>query len=96
MFLKKLPHSYLTLLGENGVKLSGGQNQLIGLVRALFHNPQVLLLDVPTAIHYPLFRMLLFDFNIRNSKHSKQQRQILIGNFAIIYLASSCFKSISV
>lgn len=48
-FINSLPHGFLTLVGEEGINLSGGQKQLLGWMRALYHNPQFLILDEPTA-----------------------------------------------
>ena len=48
-FVLRLPQGYDTVVGERGLKLSGGEKQRVGIARTLLKNPPILVLDEATS-----------------------------------------------
>lgn len=60
-FIEKLPNGYQTKIGEKGVNLSEGQKQRLSIARALIKDPDILILDEPTAAQDAAAEQTLFE-----------------------------------
>jgi ATP-binding cassette subfamily B protein len=69
-FINALPDSINTQVGIGGIPLSGGQKQIISILRGLFHNPKVILLDEPTSSIDGQNKQIIIDIlqKIKNDK----------------------------
>jgi len=63
-------------VGERGMRISGGQRQRIGIARALYHNPEVLVLDEATS-----------SLDVATEKKIMKSINLLIGSKTIIIIS---------
>ena len=68
--MNELPKGYDTVVGERGIRLSGGQRQRIGIARALYHDPDVLIMDEATSALDNLTERAVMDA-VHNLGHAK-------------------------
>jgi ATP-binding cassette subfamily B protein len=75
----KASHGLNTILGENGMKLSGGEKQRLSIARALLRQPQLLIFDEATSALDSLTEEEITG-TIRNISQSRKQMTILIAH----------------
>ena len=87
-FTDKLPDGLRTIVGEKGVRISGGELQRLGIARALYHKPDLLVFDEATNALDEKTELVLVDLvkelsrNITNCNFSQCEIfKILFKNF---------------
>ena len=75
-FIRKLPKQLDTLVGERGVKLSGGEKQRVALARALIKKPDLLILDEATS-----------SLDYKNEERIREALKNIKGSMMIIIIA---------
>jgi ATP-binding cassette, subfamily B, bacterial len=77
--LKRSPHGIHTVLGEGGMKLSGGEKQRISIARALLRHPRLLVFDEATSALDSITELEITN-TIRDISKSREQITILIAH----------------
>jgi ATP-binding cassette subfamily B protein len=85
-FIEQLPNGFNTWVGENGASLSGGQKQRIAIARALYREPEVLILDEATSSLDSISEMFVQD-TIRLLRNEKKTVIVIAHRLSTISLA---------
>jgi ATP-binding cassette subfamily B protein len=85
-FIEQLPNGFNTWVGENGASLSGGQKQRIAIARALYREPDVLILDEATSSLDSISEMFVQD-TIRLLRNEKKTVIVIAHRLSTISLA---------
>lgn len=75
-FVSKLPDGLDTIIGDRGIRLSGGEKQRLALARALLRKPSILILDEATS-----------NLDSKNEKNILKSLEKLHGNITILIIA---------
>lgn len=67
---EELPDGYDTVVGERGIRLSGGRRRRVGIARALYHDPDILVMDEATSALDSVTEEAVMDA-IHNLMHTK-------------------------
>ena len=73
-FIDSFPSGFLTLVGEEGINLSGGQKQLLAFIRVLINKPDILVIDEGTSNMDRVAESMIMDL----IKRLKQEMGILL------------------
>lgn len=86
--IQQLPKGDLTLIGERGINLSGGQKARVGLARALYQQADVYLLDDPLSAVDAIVGRHLFDRAIGPKSMIRHTTRLLVSH-SLAFIAES-------